>query len=123
MSITGVIPQIRTTDLATTVRFYTETLGLDLEFEYDDFYAGVRAADHVVHLKLVDNPDPSIPVVHDEDHFHLYLVTSDAAGKAQDLTAKGVEIVKPVHDTPWKTREFAVRDDQGHRIYFGQSLE
>src|SRR5207302_8594443 len=36
---------------------------------------------------------------------------------------KGVRLVKDVHETPWGTREFAVKDDQGHTLYFGQRQE
>jgi catechol 2,3-dioxygenase-like lactoylglutathione lyase family enzyme len=43
MRISGAIPQLRTTDLAESVRFYTATLGLTLAFQYEDFYAGIRA--------------------------------------------------------------------------------
>ena len=54
MKILHVIPQLRTTDLAASIRFYTEQLGFTLDFRYADFYAGVRAGGQVVHLKLVD---------------------------------------------------------------------
>ena len=60
MTIAGVIPQLRTTDLAASILFYTTKLGLTLEFQYQDFYAGIRAGTHLVHLKLVDQKDPSI---------------------------------------------------------------
>jgi catechol 2,3-dioxygenase-like lactoylglutathione lyase family enzyme len=43
MVISGVVPQLRTTDLQSTIRCYTTILGLQLEFEYQDFYAGIRA--------------------------------------------------------------------------------
>ena len=58
MQISNIVPQLRTTDLAASVDFYTTKLGFTLEFLYDDFYAGVRYGEHVVHLKLVDAPDP-----------------------------------------------------------------
>lgn len=90
MTITGVIPQLRTTDLPASIRFDTETLGLTLAFRYEDFYAGIRDGDSVVHLKRVDEADPSIAFVED------------------------------VHDTPWGTTEFAIKDDQGHTLYVGQ---
>ena len=83
MQLTGAIPQLRTTDLAATIRFYTETLGLTLDFEYQDFYAGIRAGDSFFHLKLVDDADPSIPFVQAGDHFHLYLSTEDAEAAAR----------------------------------------
>jgi uncharacterized glyoxalase superfamily protein PhnB len=61
-----------------SIGFYTTQLGFTLEFQYDDFYAGVRTGGHVIHLKLVDEAEP------------------------------------------WGTREFVIRDDQGHTLYFGQ---
>jgi catechol 2,3-dioxygenase-like lactoylglutathione lyase family enzyme len=121
MAISGVIPQLRTTDLKSTIRFYTTQLGLQLEFEYQDFYAGIRAGNQVFHLKLVDETDPSIQFVEDGEHFHLYLETNDVRAEAAALKANGVPIVKDVHETPWGTREVVIKDDQGHTLYLGES--
>jgi catechol 2,3-dioxygenase-like lactoylglutathione lyase family enzyme len=120
MRITGVIPQLRTTDLAESIRFYTEKIGLTLEFQFQDFYAGVRAGNQVFHLKQVDERDPSIDYVDHGDHFHLYLQTDDAVEAAQFLKKNGVTLVREVHDTAWGTREFVVKDDEGHTVYFGE---
>ncbi len=121
MQISGVIPQLRTTDLAESIRFYTTKVGLTLEFQYQDFYAGIRAGSQLFHLKLVDEKDPSIKFVEDGEHFHLYLETSDVVATAAALKSNGVTLVKDVHETPWGTREFAIKDDQGHTLYFGES--
>src|SRR5687768_3503278 len=87
------------------------------------FYAGLRAAGQIVHLKLVDTPDPSIDFVDAGEHFHLYLETDDATAAAERLRANGVRLVKALHDTDWGTREFAIKDDQGHTLYFGERRE
>lgn len=121
MAISGMIPQLRTTDLKSSIRFYTMTLGLQLEFQYQDFYAGIRAGNQVFHLKLVDEKDPSIRFVENGAHFHLYLQTDDVAAAASALKTNGVRLVKDVHDTPWGTREIAIKDDQGHTLYLGES--
>lgn len=121
MRILGVVPQLRTTNLAESIRFYTEKLGLALEFRYQDFYAGIRAGDQVFHLKQVDEPDPSIAWVDHGDHFHLYFPVDDASLAAETLKTRGVSFVRDVHDTAWSTREFVLKDDQGHTLYFGQS--
>jgi len=121
MTITSAICQLRTTDLAESIRFYTAGLRLTLEFQYEDFYAGIRAGNSVFHLKLVDEKDPSIEFVDRGDHFHLYLETDDAAAAADALKRNGVRLAKDVHDTPWGTREFAIKDNQGHTIYLGES--
>jgi catechol 2,3-dioxygenase-like lactoylglutathione lyase family enzyme len=120
MSISSVTAQLRTTDLAESIRFYTTKVGLTLEFQYEDFYAGIRAGNQIFHLKLVDEKDPSIDFVDEGEHFHLYLGTDDAAATAAALTSNGVRLVKDVHDTPWGTRELAIKDDQGHTLYFGE---
>ena len=120
MSISGVIPQLRTTNLAESISFYTVKLGLALDFQYEDFYAGIRAGGQRLHLKLVDDTDPSIAFVDQGEHFHLYLETDDVTAAAVALKKHGVTFVKDVHDTPWDTREFAIKDDQGHTLYFGE---
>jgi len=119
MTVTRVIPQLRTTDLAASISFYTDKLGLKLEFEYEDFYAGIRAGEQIIHLKLIDQKDPSIYFVQKGEHFHLYIGITDVRASASALKAKNVEFVKEVHDTPWGTTEFAIRDNQGHTLYFG----
>jgi catechol 2,3-dioxygenase-like lactoylglutathione lyase family enzyme len=121
MKISGAIPQLRTTDLESSIRFYTVTLGLKLEFRYEDFYAGIRAGNQLFHLKRVDEKDPSIAFVADGEHFHLYLKTDDVSAAAAALKAKAVVFVKDIHDTAWGTREIAIKDDQGHTLYLGES--
>lgn len=122
MTIRRIVPQLRTTDMASSIRFYTEKLGFTVEFTYQDFYAGLRAGDQIVHLKLVNEPDPSIPYVAAGEHFHLYLETENVTSFAARLKAQEVELVKDVHETPWQTREIVIRDDQGHTLYLGEPV-
>jgi catechol 2,3-dioxygenase-like lactoylglutathione lyase family enzyme len=91
MRISSAIVQLRTTNLAESIRFYTERVGLTLDFQYhQDFYAGIRADQQVFHLKRVDEPDPSIEFVDRGGHFHLYLGTDDAVATAVALQRNGV---------------------------------
>ena len=122
MEITNIISQLRTTDLAGSIRFYTVQLGFTLEFLYDDFYAGVSSGGHVIHLKQIDDVDPSIAFVDDGGHFHLYIQTDDVAAAAERLREAGVRFESELHETEWATREFVIKDDQGHTVYFGQPV-
>ncbi len=122
MTIRSVTTQLRTTDLAASIRFYTETLGLTLDFQYQDFYAGIRAGAQCFHLKRVDERDPSIDYVDHGDHFHLYLEVDDVDAAAASLASKGVSLVRPPSDTAWGTRELVIHDDQGHTLYLAQRL-
>lgn len=122
MQILSAIAQLRTTDLAQSIRFYTTQVGLTLDFQYQDFYAGIRAGTQLFHLKLSDQKDPSIEFVDREESFHLYFETDDASAAAATLQSNGITLQKDVHDTPWGTREFVIKDDQGHTLFFGQRL-
>jgi catechol 2,3-dioxygenase-like lactoylglutathione lyase family enzyme len=123
VQISNVVAQLRTTDLAGSIRFYTSLPGFTLAFQYEDFYAGIRAGAQLFHLKLVDAKDPSIDVVDRDEHFHLYFQTPDVNAAADACRRAGVPLATDVHQTPWGTREFMVRDDQGHTLYFGQPQE
>jgi uncharacterized glyoxalase superfamily protein PhnB len=120
MSVSQVTTQLRTTNIEESIEFYVSKLGFDVEFRYEDFYAGIKAGDQLFHLKLVGERDPSIDYVFSGDHFHLYFTTDDVVGKAKTLKDNGIEFIKPVNDTPWGTKEFSIRDNQGHVLYFGQ---
>ena len=122
MLIKTISPQLRTTDMASTIAFYTEKLGFTVEFNYQDFYAGIRVADHMIHLKLVDEKDPSIPFVDEGGHLHLYFETKGLAEFAELLKSRGVPMLEDVHETEWNTREVVIHDDQGHTLYFGEPL-
>lgn len=114
------IPQLRTTDLDGTIRFYTEVIGLGLALKYRDFYAGLQADGQCIHLKQVDEPDPSIAYVTAGEH--LYLDAEDSRGLDAAIAAKRVPFAKPVYDTSWERREFAIQDGQGHTFCFGERI-
>jgi catechol 2,3-dioxygenase-like lactoylglutathione lyase family enzyme len=122
MQITRVIPQLRTTDLAASIAFYTKVLGFTLEFRHEDFYAGVRNGHYQLHLKLVDSTDPSIVFVAEEEHFHLYFQVPDIVTTAAELKRHGVRLIRDVHETAWSTRECIIEDNAGHTLYFGEPV-
>lgn len=119
MIIRAITPQLRTTDLAASLRFYTRVQGFAEVFRFQDFYAGISTGGQTVHLKQVDTPDPSIAAVRSGDHLHLYLDVADVGALATALIRAGATIVKPPHDTPWNTREIVFEDDQGHTLCAG----
>ena len=120
--ITNVVTQLRTTNLEQSIKFYTETMGFALEFRFQDFYAGIRAGLEVFHLKLVDDPDPSIEFVRNGEHFHLYFETDDVAAAAEALKKKGVRLRQDVHATAWGARQIVLEDDQGHTLHVAQNV-
>ena len=122
MTITDVIVQLRTTNIDESLDFYISKLGFELEFRYEDFYAGIRAGQHLIHFKLVDVRDPSIDFVSSGEHFHLYFTIDDAQKEARDIKKKGISFHKKITETPWGTKEFYIRDSQGHVLCFSEPV-
>ena len=122
MKVSDLVPQLRTTDLEASIRFYTEKLGFELAFRFEDFYAGIRAGNRVLHLKLVDARDPSIAMVRDGEHVHLFFEVDGVAAAAAELERKGVRPRRGVHETDWGGREIVVEDDQGHTLVLYENL-
>jgi catechol 2,3-dioxygenase-like lactoylglutathione lyase family enzyme len=123
MRVSSVIAQLRTTDLDRSIAFYTDKLGFELAFRYQDFYAGIGAGSQTFHLKRVDDADPSIAFARDGEHFHLYFAVDDIDRAALQLKEGGLRLLKDVHETPWGAREMALRDPDGHTLYFGQPVK
>ena len=95
MQVSSAVSQLRTTNLAESIRFYTTRVGLRLEFQYQDLrrHSGGESA--------------------------LSPETRRRAA-ADALKRNGVRLVKDVHETAWGTREFVIQDDQGDTVYFGE---
>jgi catechol 2,3-dioxygenase-like lactoylglutathione lyase family enzyme len=121
MQISSAISQLRTTDLAESIRFYTTKVGLTSSSSTRTFTQVFGRVINSFTQKLVDEKSPSIEFVDKGEHFHLYLETDDVEAAANTLKRNGVRLVKDVHETAWGTREFVIKDDQGHTLYFGQS--
>ena len=123
MTIQGVITQIRTTNLHESIDFYTKTLGLELAFQYEDFYAGIKVGDQEFHLKLIDDKDPSIDFIRENDHLCLYFPVDNVDEMAVRLKSKGVVLLSEPRDQPWGNRDFIIEDNQGHRLVFASPLD
>jgi uncharacterized glyoxalase superfamily protein PhnB len=94
-------------------------LGLGLDFEVPGWAFMSRDAFAVMLGECAD----AMPARETGDHSYFAYVTVDAVDDLyQELSAKGVERIQKLADTPWGTREFGVRTPDGHRIMFGQPI-
>ncbi len=121
MEIEELVPQLRTTDLDRAIRFYSKKLGFALSFRYQDFYAGVSSGEWMIHLKLVDDPGPSIDFVREGQHLHLHIGVRDIQAAFRQVEEAGVKIVEGIADRPWGITEFVIEDPDGHTLYFGSA--
>lgn len=122
MAYNHAIPVLPSPDVQKSVDFYTEKLGFDRNFLWQDdpdqpvIYGGVQDGD--VHIHFVLTEDES--VCH-QTICRIYCDDIDAAY----ARAKSHGIVHPngpLGDRPWGEREFSILDCFGICVHFAQEL-
>lgn len=106
---------IPVTDVAEAVSYYTEKLGFELGFTWDDppTMAGVNLGEAQIFLEQ-GTPNPA--------GAHLYFVVGDADELFAFHRSQGVEIVGNLTDEPYGLRDYRVRDLHGYVLSFGHHI-
>ena len=121
-------PALRARDARGLIRFLVDALGFEETVAYGDRPDG--SGEVVVHAELAwpegggimlgsvrDDPDDAWPV--QPGSFGCYVVTADPDAVHARALAAGADVVTPLHDTDYGSRDFAVRDPEGNRWSFG----
>jgi len=108
-------PVLASLDILKTVDFYQQKLGFDRVGWKDEHYAIVHRDDITLHFwKCNDKIHP--------ENTSCYIRVQQVDELYKELKPKGVVHPKaPLADQPWGMREFAITDNDGNLIRFGQS--
>jgi len=110
-------PQYLLTDIHHSIEFYTKKLGFDVEFRYEDFYAGIMKDSCSIHLK---SGKPSIEErksKSENDDVDIVFSVEGLEDLYEEFVNKSVEIIQPLCDKPYG-REFYVADPDGYILAF-----
>lgn len=105
--------QLVVVDIERSIRFYTESLGFELNFN-QDFYAGLGAGPYSIHLKHGDEVSPRLEGA---DYVDIVIGVTDLDSCYEAVQSENVNVVQPMRETPYG-REFYVEDPDGHRLAF-----
>lgn len=107
MQIRRAMPDLTTTDMDATKRFYTEVLGFDLAMDMG----------WVVTFVSPDNPTAQITCITEDASAgvvpNVTVEVGDVDAVHADAVARGLSIVHPLTDEPWGVRRFFVEDPSG----------
>ena len=110
------VPVLASLDIFKTVTFYQEKMGFDKIGWKDKNYAVIGRDNIEVHFWKCDNK-----IYPENTSCYIYVEEVDSLFK--EMKKAGVVHPNgPLKDQPWGTREFAVLDDDGNMIKFGQNL-
>ncbi len=119
MKIKSLTPMLRTWDLRASIAFYTDDLDFECEsLSEEQGWASLRR-DGVAIMLAAPNP-------HEGDKApaftgSLYFHTDDVDGLWQRLKDKA-RICYPIDNFEYGMREFAIYDNNGYLLQFGQPL-
>jgi uncharacterized glyoxalase superfamily protein PhnB len=121
-------PALRARDARALIRFLVDAFGFEETVVYGDQPDG--SGDVVVHAELSwplgggvmlgstrDGADDHWPAP--PGSTTCYVVTDDPDGLHDRAVGAGADVVTPLHDTDYGSRDFAVRDPEGNRWTFG----
>lgn len=119
MALHALTPMLRTLDLDASVAFYTDVLGFTCRAHNKEWGWASLARDAVEIMLATPNAH--------EDHTasaftgSLYLRSDDVDGEWQRLKDRA-RVCYPIEDFDYGMREFAIYDNNGYLLQFGQEL-
>lgn len=122
MKLTNLSPLLETNDIITTIEFYTQTLGFTLRgtFEHEGTTTWCDLVrDEVAIMFSLPNQNMK--------HGRIMLsgsiyINAEDVDTLWDLLKDKCEIVYPIENFVYGMREFAIKDNNGYVLNFGESV-
>jgi catechol 2,3-dioxygenase-like lactoylglutathione lyase family enzyme len=110
-------PQFLVADLDRSIEFYTNQLGFDLDFRYEDFYSGVIKDGHSIHLKLENPSVEERQNRRENEDLDIVFSVQGIEDLYEEYLGKSVEFVQTLRDMAYG-KEFYIADPDGYIIGF-----
>jgi catechol 2,3-dioxygenase-like lactoylglutathione lyase family enzyme len=110
-------PQLLVADVDASIDFYTKKIGFDLDFRYEDFYAGIIKDGYSIHLK---SGKPSLKERQNKlknDDLDIVFSIEGVEDLYNDFVNKSIQITQPLCDRPYG-KEFYIADLDGYILAF-----
>jgi len=115
--IKNMSPLFVVTDLERSIEFYTKQLGFNIDFLYEDFYAGIVKDGFSIHLKL------GTPFVEERkskrinESIDITFLVDDVEKLFEEFSNKPIEIIQPLRQMPYG-KEFYITDLDGYILSY-----
>ncbi len=113
VTLGGVSPILRVTNLDASIAYYVDRLGFRILWRTPGF-ASVKRDDAALMLSEGDQGNPGT---------WLWISTSDVDVLYAELAGRGALLRFPPTNYPWDTRECQISDPDGHVLRFGSDLK
>ena len=110
-------PQFLVTDIEHSIDFYIKKLDFDLEFRYEDFYAGIIKDGYSIHLKLGKPSIEERKSKKENEDLDIVFSVEGVEELYEDFINKSIEIIQPLCHRPYG-KEFYIADPDGYILAF-----
>lgn len=120
MKLLSLRPLIRTNQLEETIRFYTEVLGFTCDEKSDDWGWASLHKDDIEWM--IATPNAHTPF--DKPVFTgSFYINTDNVDELWEAVKDKAGIAYAIETFEWQMREFAIYDNNGYTLQFGQQVE
>ena len=118
MKVEAIVPMLTVPDVAAAVKFYGEVLGFVCANQTEGWASLNRDGVEIMFAL----PNAHLPFERPQFTGSLYLRCDNVDAAWEQVKGKA-EIVYPVENFEYGMREFAIRDNNGYLLQFGQEVE
>jgi catechol 2,3-dioxygenase-like lactoylglutathione lyase family enzyme len=108
----GIAPQLPVADVARSQAWYRDVLGLEIAWTRGQSFGAMRGRGVELFLARSDDRSPATCCVLVDDADFAYALCRE----------RNAAIEQPIASTAWGTREFSLRDPDGHLLRIGHSV-
>ncbi len=110
-------PQLLVTDIENSIEFYTKKLGFNLDFRFENFYAGIVKESFSIHLKMSKSSIGEKENRRNNEDVDIIFSVDDIESLYKKLLNKSVEFTQSLRHMPYG-KEFYVADPDNNIIAF-----
>jgi predicted enzyme related to lactoylglutathione lyase len=115
--IKSMSPLFLVADLEVSLDFYTQNLGFEIDFRYEDFYAGIIKDGYSIHLKSGKTNIEERVNRRNNEHIDITFSVEGIDELFEAITSLPVIVVQPLREMPYG-REFYIADPDGYILSF-----
>ncbi len=110
-------PQFLVIDMDRSIEFYTRMLNFDIDFRYEEFYAGISKDGCSIHLKLGKPAPEERKNKSTNQDLDIVFSVESIEDLYEEISNRSIEIVQPLRGMSYG-KEFYIVDPDGYIIAF-----